>query len=81
MRIRARYILNRLVFLVVGLFFICFAFMAVHSRGFKTGVHGTTGGYVSAAEQPVEFWTVVVVTAVLGLVAVYQCFRRRRHDA
>jgi len=78
---RIRHILNRLVFLVVGLFFISFALMAVCSRGFKTGIHGTTGGYVSAGEQPVKFWTIVIVATVLGLVAVYQFFKRQKHDA
>ena len=78
---KAKRIKDRLVFLVVGLLFVCFAIMAVGSRGFKTGVHGTTSGYVSATEQPIEFWTVVVVTAVLGLVALFYVFKRDKHDA
>jgi hypothetical protein len=73
----AKRILNRLLFLVVGLFFIGFAFMALMSHGFRTGVHGTSSGYITATEQPVQFWTVVVVTAVLGVIALYCVFGRK----
>ena len=70
-----------MVFLVVGLFFVGFAFMAVAGRGFRTGVHGTTSGYISATEHPVQFWTVVVVMALLGVIALYCVFTKGKGDA
>ena len=78
---KGKRILSRLMFLVVGLSFVGFAFMGFLSRGFRTGVRGTSSGYVSAADQPVQFWTVIIVMMVLGLVALYCVFGKGKDDA
>ena len=78
---KGKRVFSRLIFLIVGLFFIGFAFIGIVSRGFRTGVHGTSGGYVSSADQPIQFWTVLVVMGVLGLVSMYCFFRKGKDDA
>jgi len=72
-----RSVLSRLVFMVVGMMFAMFTFLAVHGGQIRLGRNSHE--YISVQDEPVRFWIYVAVGAVMAGIAFYCAFARRRH--
>ena len=71
-----RRVLDRLVFVVVGAMFAMITFIAV--RGGQIRVGRFSPYYVSAHDEPVQFWIYVSVGALMSGIAFYCAFAKGR---
>ena len=74
-----RGLFSRLIFVFIGSGFAMCVFLAI--RNGKIRVGRTSSEYIFVGDEPVRFWTLVAVTALMSGIAFYGAFVKRKPDA
>ena len=79
-------ILPRLGFFVVGLLFAAFAYCGVHFGEFQIRSGGrayssASSHFITAQNEPMTYWSMVIVFTLVSGVSLFCAFARGKHDA